>query len=374
MEGSNTQPITADIELNNTQADNTEEHIIGTPPDIEQDIAPAIAEPIIKREAGMVFQATTNVPRPSQYETGQNFSRFVERFIQYLELTNLTDDNIYLLFLSLLDSKTYDKLVGVELDADGKRDPKIFTELYKEIIYGREDIRNLRASLMTIRQKGDETMDDYGERLVELAAIAYKDDGVRSENMLTAFLQGIRDKTTRLKLYESAVENFPEAFQLARRIEKAAEAISEPVERPRGIFGIGNSVSDEDVGTSKEEEPKTERKLACYQCGSFSHFKRECPDLRSNDTQFPRRGHYQPRGGYRSGYRPSGRSGQYNPSRGSSTQNTDHRGDVFCSYCGIRNHTSSECRKLKSDMRLNTVSVGTRRPAYRRAGRDQGRQ
>ena len=319
---------------------------------------------------------TTTVPKPDKYVAGENFSRFVERFKQWITLGNMEDDNLYLLFLSFLDEKTYDKLKGVKLDADGKKDERVFCQEYLKVIYGQEDVRNLRSTLMTMGQREDESIDDYCQRLSELGLMAYENEEVREQNMVTAFLQGIFDPAMKQKLYESTAQTFAEVKTHARRIEKASEVI-DMTNRTQKILGIGDSTSSvPGPSTDSRGIPQSgDRGVSgrgCYKCGSLEHFKRECPQMRAQrDT---RSGGYnsQSRTTYRPAYRPGARTEPRDVGQAGRGRGFQGTGAIFCSYCGVRNHAAVDCRKLRNDTRLNRLRVSQGRPTYHRE--NTGRQ
>ena len=66
-----------------------------------------------------------------------------------------------MLFLSLVDGPTYDKLKNIDLTNDEKKSTEAFCKKYSDIIYSEDDVRDLRFSLMSIRQKDNESMSDF---------------------------------------------------------------------------------------------------------------------------------------------------------------------------------------------------------------------
>ena len=48
-----------------------------------------------------------SVIKPKSFKKGENFNAFCDRFLQYVEVTKLTDQALYINFLSLLDDRTY---------------------------------------------------------------------------------------------------------------------------------------------------------------------------------------------------------------------------------------------------------------------------
>lgn len=70
------------------------------------------------------------LPKPEKFKRGQNFSKFCEKFMDYITLSKIHDDNLYILFLNMVDDFTLDKLRKVPLTTDQRKDARKFIDLY----------------------------------------------------------------------------------------------------------------------------------------------------------------------------------------------------------------------------------------------------
>ena len=162
------------------------------------------------------------VPKLEKFSKGGNFSRFCERFEEYVNISKSKDDNLYMLLLSNVDDETYSILKGVELSPEEKRDVTKFCKLYKTAIYGDEAIM-LKTDLMRCKQKEEEDIASYAFRLREKANIAYPIKQTGEETCLLVFLQNVRDSEMKKKLNEATFSSFAEAIRQAKKIENASK-------------------------------------------------------------------------------------------------------------------------------------------------------
>ena len=154
-----------------------------------------------------------------KFEKGENFSRFCERFREYVEITQIADVNLHLYFLQHVDDETYSTLKPVELNEAEKRDSSLFCEKYKQAVYGTDSVP-LKNEVLECKQSSSEDITSYSHRLREKAAVAFTSKESIDENCLLALMRGLRDGEIRRKLNESSVTSFSEALKLAKKLEK----------------------------------------------------------------------------------------------------------------------------------------------------------
>ena len=154
-----------------------------------------------------------------KFQTGENFSRYCERFLEYVYLSKINDPNLYVLFLQNVDNRTYSLLKSVELEPCQKSNPQLFCPIYKETVYS--DISmSIKNQLLECKQTTSETVDEYAYRLREKANLAYSDANLADENCLLAFLKGICNSSLKRKLNESTnIKTFEAAVKSAKRLE-----------------------------------------------------------------------------------------------------------------------------------------------------------
>ena len=165
------------------------------------------------------------IERPQKYKYGQDFNTFCDRFEQYVRLHRITHPVLYLLFLGNLDDRTYKRLKDVPLNASDKRYAALFLDKYKRNFYPSGEIVSLQMQLNNIKQKNDESIDDFSFRLTELAIRAFSNPLMKESSSFLAFMQGVREINLRVKLNESDVKSYDEAVTFAKRIERVSDAI-----------------------------------------------------------------------------------------------------------------------------------------------------
>ena len=160
-----------------------------------------------------------------KFSKGENFSRFCERFDEYVRITKIRDRDLYMLFLQNVDDETYTTLKSVKLSRKERSRASEFCKKYKTAIYGDEKL-SLRHDVMDCKQKSEETISDYAYRLREKASIAYSDPENQEDNCLLAFLRGVKNLSMKIKLNEASLDNFNDAVKLAKKIERVEKVIN----------------------------------------------------------------------------------------------------------------------------------------------------
>ena len=178
------------------------------------------AEKIMQKLAeGMSYLKLSHI-KPKPFTTVENFSAFCQRFAQYIYLSKLADPCLYILFLQLLDDRTYQKLVNVQLHQSEMGNAKLFCAQYIAKYYPDSAIQSLQTEVLSYIQSDSETIEDFSFRLKEKAMIAFPDDNIREINCKIAFLKGVRNIDIRRKLNEVNLVTFDEAIEMAKRLER----------------------------------------------------------------------------------------------------------------------------------------------------------
>ncbi len=174
----------------------------------------------------MTGMRLSQVTKLRKFSKGENFSRYCERFQEFVEITKMRDNNLHLYFLQHVDDETYSALKSVSLLDAEKRDAVLFCDTYKSVIYGEESIP-LKNEVMNCKQLSDEDISEFAYRLRDKANIAFSDQDVIDENCLLAFMRGVSNLHIKRKLNESDVADFNEALKLAKKLEKVESMLSE---------------------------------------------------------------------------------------------------------------------------------------------------
>ena len=167
-----------------------------------------------------------SVIKPKSFKKGENFNAFCERFTQYVEITKLEDPAFYIHFLSLLDDRTYQLLADVRLETSEMSDVHEFCRKYRSIYYPESAIQSLQNEVLACQQQAGESIDDYSYKLRTKGKVAFPDEDMREVNCRIAFLNGVRNAEMKRKLNESNHLNFEEAIEMAKRIERVENMMS----------------------------------------------------------------------------------------------------------------------------------------------------
>ena len=250
----------------------------------------------------------SQITKLSKFTKGGNFSRFCERFKEYVHLTKMRDRDLYMLLLQNVDDQTYSTLKAVKLEVTQRGDPEIFCEIYKRAVYG-DELISLKNEVLNCRQISGEDISEYVYRLREKANIAYSDQKSADENCLLAFLRGVRDTEMKVKLNESSFTGFNEAVKLSKKIERVGKMMSDT--RKEGSSSVlkqtasegskvrdnytyrdsnhdcrgrANSANPHQSSYQSENKPNRGRmyngakksNLTCWGCGKVGHKVAEC--------------------------------------------------------------------------------------------------
>ncbi len=275
----------------------------------------------------------SQVTKLKKFKRGENFSMWCDRFVEYVHITKMKDENLYMFLLQNVCDQTYSVLQTVELTKSQKRNAKEFCRLYKAAIYGDEEIA-LKNELMSCQQKVGESIEEYAFRLREKAHIAYLDKSVGEENCLLALLRGVRDIEMRKKLNEASFRNFTDAVRQAKKIESVSKMLRGS-NYNEGVTSImkqntveDNEKSEQGPGNFTKPSSLSERNSNSRQ--EFSEVERSRPRGRQEYTNFG--------GGYRSSSRPN-RGRQFR-----------RQGDsnMVCWLCSRRGHRQANCWQANS--------------------------
>ena len=189
-------------------------------------------------------RVSTSIPKPEPYDPSKNFTRFCQRFLQYISLSNLRNNNLHYMLLGMVDDITYAKLCKVPLTDEEKAIPELFCRKFERAIYPPSESKALRSELAMVKQGANETVGQFAFRISEMALKAYPHAALRDEASYTAFIQGLYDIALKTKVLESDVDNFDEALQYAERLERVARSVkSSNLTEPAAVFAVGSSTS-----------------------------------------------------------------------------------------------------------------------------------
>ena len=263
------------------------------------------------------------IPTPAKYERGQNFSKYCERFRDYITLSKIKDDNLHILFLNLIDDFTQDKLRKVHLTPGQRKDATLFTEIYEKKINPAHDGRTYRAKLSELKQNSGEKVEDFVYRITDTASRAYTDveSQLQEEACFTTLMKGLRDQELRMKLHENTmITTFEEAVDEATRLENLRETLKKNRQTP-----------EEDIDTDRLEVLHVESNDKYPQSDKHKYHNKNRGSYQSQrsskDTTFENK-RSDPRNGNDARDREAQKKG----------------GQLICYKCNMPNHIARHCR------------------------------
>ncbi len=196
----------------------------------------------------------SHVTKLRKYTKGENFARFCNRFLEYIQITRMRDSNLYMFFLQNVCDETYTILHSAVLSDREKKDAKLFCKIFKDIIYGEEKV-SLQNEFIDCKQNVGETVMDYAYRLQEKADIAFVDPQTSKDSCFLAFLRGVRNPHIKRKLNEAQLDNFKDAIKMATKLERIEKMLNPQTD----IASILKETSTVSFRPSRSEFPDQER-------------------------------------------------------------------------------------------------------------------
>ena len=153
--------------------------------------------------------------------------------------------------------------------------------------------------LVNAKQKKDEDVQFYGERILELAQQAYPDrtgpvKQIVESQLLTIFLSGLSNPEMRMQIERARPTTFIEAYEVAlqeqsiqyrcavRRSDRPDRLERRPMVEPMEV----DHMRRRSYGRTHKPEPnrRTDRQTSrgCWGCGDPSHKQRNCPKKNLN--------------------------------------------------------------------------------------------
>ena len=157
-----------------------------------------------------------------QFRHGDNFSQFIHRFQQYIEINKIQDENLHLIFLSMLDDRTYAKLQDIEITQADKTSADKFCKIYLKNYFPTSNELTLISELLIMKQNPTESIDDFSYRLDQNSQRINNDDVQNYK--YTAFINGIKNNGLKIELKKACeqdkITNYTEAVNLAKNLDK----------------------------------------------------------------------------------------------------------------------------------------------------------
>ena len=151
---------------------------------------------------------------------GNDFVQFCNRFCDHIELSQISCDDLYLLFLSIVDDQTYLKLSKIILTPDQKKNAREFCKIYKCSYYPQNMSMLIMADLMAMKHEIDESIQDFAFRIQQLAARLECSDNERQNYCCIVFIKNM-SRDIRYELLKSDKKfEFVELTNFAEKLEQ----------------------------------------------------------------------------------------------------------------------------------------------------------
>ena len=333
----------------------------------EQPAAEVVDKGTVSTRPGSKSAMSFKLPQLEKFRRGENFSKFCEKFLEYVTLGNIGGENLPLIFLQLVDDFTKEKLKKINLTLGQSRDAKKFIDVYMTKMCPPHEGSTFRARLAEIKQKRGEVVDEFAYRIQETASRAFSDsqDLLREDACFSAFRKGLIDPVLKVKLHEDVtITTFEKAVEESSRLEgiRASLGMSSTTEstiEEHDVLAL--STSETEHNTDNHEVSRVDERQDYHRNGMDNrqnnlrnNFTRRSEEYRNRQYQTRGQANYQPR--YNTGYRqPQTNQGQYRPQ----AEETDHdrqrresrprqnggtnRRAIKCYNCNGLNHIAKNC-------------------------------
>lgn len=288
---------------------------------------------------------TSRIAKPPKFREGQDICIFLDRFEQFVLLSHEAhNDNLDLRLLNLIeDDNMYRKMrfICTSLTSTQKSNVSNLITAVRESLFPATESRMLRASLNTLKQKIDESAEDFAMRIEKEASKAFSplDYKLKEEASLTALITGLESVQIRQKLMESEVNSFEKATRMAVKLDHIFKSLNENdrAESAETDFNVlhlqqnnTHTRSTPSAATNHAAEQSQRRdtgrardfrSVVCWNCNKSGHIARNCRSPRFQNSR-----------PYESGppqtYRRESRSSVSN---------------ITCYSCGVKGHYANQC-------------------------------
>ena len=295
------------------------------------------------------------LPQLDKFKRGENFSKFCDKFLEYVTLGSVQGDNLPLIFLQMVDDFTREKLKKISLTPGQSRDAKEFMNEYMKKMCPPHEGSTFRALLADIKQKSSgESVEDFAFRISETASRAFSDsqDLLREDACFSSFRKGLKDPSLKMKLHEDVtITTFEKAVEEASRLEGIRTSLGvtsqvESTEDDHEVLALDTSDKDGEHNDASENNDRQN-----------SYRNRNQPD-------YTRSQQYQPRAGRQNGYqqrfshqgRGSSRFSEQNARNSNDSSRSQpwmanqpqqkgdkNRNTIRCYKCNELNHIARHC-------------------------------
>ena len=191
-----------------------------------------------------------SVPQPKIYRKGQNMAFHIRAVKRYLDAISMTRQaSMATVLLNSLEDSVQEE-VCAQLGYDQHADDYTWLEkCLLQMYQPQASVVSPLLRLLSVRQKPDQEVTDYG---TELRVEAYRQLPTNTPNkeelLLTAFLNGLRDRVLATAIQSLNVQCIDDAIRVAQHESKRTDTTMDPSSHLRAL------VSDQKNGRTLQEE------------------------------------------------------------------------------------------------------------------------
>ena len=269
------------------------------------------------------------IPRPKRYDGTTNFGSYEVQFKIYAERASWTSEAQLNMFAILVDGKALDYFVtNKPKDGNYSNIEEVFKKFRAR--FGRTELpQSLRNEFQQLRQKSDESIDDWADRVQAMGADAFVGmaETFINEETVRRFCQGLHDKEAATLV----------GSRLPRTLSDAIQAVKEYACNQKAVYGATKKVRTVSFENSEPVIRKVEREEV------QEMVKKEIADFKKIFTDFAKQfsstSTSSNRNTFRSPPRPSTPDRRQN-----SPQRVPSSPKVVCFTCRKEGHFSKDCK------------------------------
>lgn len=309
-------------------------------------------------------QVQVLVKQPSEFEFGDDFGLFFDRFMAFIRHSKCDLKSQYNLFLSYLDDTSFKKVRAIEFTAENKTENAIDLEKSLQLLktaLTKDDVP-INVQLRYRRQKPDESMDDFGDAVRSLGQLLY-DTGCETNSMvIETFCVGLSDSDLSAKLLQKKFETLTSAMKyansrkqnkciksfLAENTAGQSSALGQDITvLPANVQDVPRQTGNPNMAGQVSNPPKFYNNRS--QNANVRYDRPSYHNNQSQDVRYDRPSYHNNQGQNVRYNGPNNRSNQGQSYGAPKFQYSQQRETRTCHFCSEAGHLQKFCPKRKFD-------------------------
>ena len=222
-----------------------------------------------------------NVKAPT-FTLAGNIEVFLKKLDNYFDMfASLTDKQKIKMLKSSLDDVTFEIVTHLPVPQEYTDDYSYMKKLCKQRFEPATSVNERRLQFRNERQ-GEDTLDQFYERLLKAATKAYPDiidESQMDANLCDQLIFGLKDTGIKQKLLEMPPANSREALATAKRLlaAKRYSSTTQKIEDTEELSTVNYVHSRGQRGQRRGYRSRTyDGKPICFRCGGVNHMQANC--------------------------------------------------------------------------------------------------